>query len=91
MFPDWLHSILVGLERFPGKGWPLIREGLVSPVMMERRFGIDGVQSFGDRPWPSEALGMLLEVVRSDPDEYNRDLAAEVLEEYGFPGRVGTP
>ena len=91
IFPDWLHSILVGFERFPGKGWPLIREGLASPVMMERRFGIEGVESFGDRPWPSAALGMLVELVRSDPDEYNRDLAAEALEDHGFPGRVGTP
>jgi hypothetical protein len=91
IFPHWLHSILKGFERFPGKGWPLIREGLTSPVMMERRFGIGGLRSFADLPWPSEALGMLVEVMRSDPDEYNRDDAAEVLEEHGFPGRVGTP
>jgi hypothetical protein len=91
VFPDWLRSILDGFERFPGKGWPLIREGLTSPVMMERRFGIGGLESFGDRPWPPEALGMLVEVMRSDPDEDNRDSAAEVLEEHGFPGRAGTP
>ena len=91
MFPDWLRSILEGFERFPGKGWPLIREGLASPVMMERRFGIGGLQSLGDRPWPPEAVGMLVEVMRSDPDEDNRDIAAEVLEDHGFPGRVGTP
>lgn len=91
MFPRWLSSIAEGFERFPGRGWPLIREGLTSPVMMERRFGIGGLQSFGDRQWPPEALGMLADVMRSDPDEYNRDSAAEVLEEHGFPGRVGTP
>ena len=28
IFPHWLHSILTGFERFPGKGWPLIRKGL---------------------------------------------------------------
>ncbi len=27
-FPDWLRSILEGFERFPGKGWLLIRKGL---------------------------------------------------------------
>jgi hypothetical protein len=91
MFPDWLRYILEGFDRFPGKGWPLIREGLASPVMMERRFGIGGLETFGDRPWPPEALGLLVEVMRSDPDEYNHDRAAELLEEYGFPGRVGTP
>ena len=91
MFPHWLRSILEGFERFPGKGWPLIREGLASPVMMERRFGIGGLRRFADLSWPSEALGMLVEVMRSDPDEYNRDSAAEVLEKHGFPGRVGTP
>jgi hypothetical protein len=71
MFPRWLGSISEGFRRFPGTGWPLIREGLTSPVMMERRFGIGGLEVFGDRPWPPEALGLLVEVMRSDPDEYN--------------------
>jgi hypothetical protein len=49
-FPMWLRAILDGLERFPGKGWPLIREGLTSAVMMERRFGINGMWTFGGTP-----------------------------------------
>lgn len=90
-FPVWLRPILDGFERFPGKAWwPLIREGLSSPVMMERRFGINGLRYLG-RPWPPEALALLVRVCRSDPDEDNQDWAAELLEEHGFPGRVGTP
>lgn len=90
-FPPWLLSILEGLERFPGKGWPLFREGLISSEMMERRFGINGLWTFGARPWPDEAIGLVLDLARSDPDEDNREMAAELLEDHGYPGRVSTP
>lgn len=92
IFPDWLRAVLDGLERFPDKGgWPLIREGLTSPEMMERRFGITGLQDLGTRPWPSEALGLLVALLRSEPDEDNREMAAELLEDHGYPGRMSTP
>jgi hypothetical protein len=90
-FPMWLRSILEGLERFPGKGWPLIREGLTSDVMMERRFGINGMWTFGDKPWPREAVALVAALARADPDEYNRERAAELLEGQGYPGRASTP
>jgi len=91
VFPMWLSAILDGLERFPGKGWPLIREGLTSDVMMERRFGINGMWTFGGTPWPREAITLVAALSRSDPDEYNRERAAELLEDHGYPGRVSTP
>ena len=90
-FPGWLRSVLDGLRRFPGKGWELVREGLISNVMMERRFGINGLSAFGAEPWPVEAVGLAMALARSDPDEMNRELAAELLEEHGDPGRVSTP
>jgi hypothetical protein len=90
-FPGWLRAIVEGLERFPGKGWPLIREGLTSGVMMERRFGLNGVWAFGGKPWPREAVALVAALARSDPDEYNREKAAELLEDQGYPGRVSTP
>jgi hypothetical protein len=90
-FPGWLRAIVEGLERFPGKGWPQIREGLTSGVMMERRFGLNGVWAFGGKPWPREAVALVAALARSDPDEYNREKAAELLEDQGYPGRVSTP
>ena len=90
-FPGWLRAIVEGLERFPGKGWPLIREGLTSGVMMERRFGLNGVWAFGGKPWPREAVALVAALARSDPDEYNREKAAELLEDQGYPGRPSTP
>jgi hypothetical protein len=90
-FPGWLRAVLEGLERFPGKGWPLIREGLTSDVTMERRFGINGMWTFGGKPWPREAVALVAVLARSDPDEHNREIAAELLEDHGYPGRVSTP
>jgi hypothetical protein len=90
-FPDWLRAILDGLERFPGKGWPLIRKGLTSAVMAERRFGINGMWTFGGKPWPREAVALVAALARADPDEDNRESAAELLEDHGHPGRVSTP
>jgi hypothetical protein len=90
-FPGWLRAIVEGLERFPGKGWPLIREGLTSGVMMERRFGLNGVWAFGGKPWPREAVALVAALARADPDEYNREKAAELLEDQGYPGRASTP
>jgi hypothetical protein len=90
VFPRWLVAILDGLKRFPGKGWPLIREGLSSEVTMERRFGIDGMRTLA-KPWPREAVGLLVALAHSDPDEYNRQIAAELLEEHDNPGGASTP
>ena len=85
VFPRWLAAIHDGLKRFPGKGWPLIRESLSSEVTMERRFGIGGMRTLG-KPWPGEAVGLLVALARSDPDEYNREKAAELLQEHDYPG-----
>jgi hypothetical protein len=90
-FPIWLGAVLDGFERFPGKGWPLIREGLTSGVMMERRFGINGMWTFGGKPWPREAVALVGALARADPDEHNPETAAELLEDDGYPGRVSTP
>ncbi len=90
-FPGWLGAVLHGLERFPGKGWSLIREGLTSGVMMERRFGLNGLWAFGGKPWPREAVALVAALARADPDEYNREKAAELLEDHGYPGRASTP
>jgi hypothetical protein len=59
--------------------------------MMERRFGMVGLETLGTRPWPSDALGLLVALLRSEPDEDNREIAAELLEDHGYPGRMSTP
>jgi hypothetical protein len=82
-FPGWLRSVRDVLERFPGKSRDLILAGLTSPVVMERRFGISALGIL-DYPWPDEALSMLVGLARSEPDEDNRDMALELLEDHGF-------
>jgi ABC-type transport system substrate-binding protein len=64
---------------------------LTSGEMMERRFGINGMWTFGGKPWPREAVALVAALARSDPDEYNREKAAELLEDHGYPGRASTP
>jgi hypothetical protein len=59
--------------------------------MMERRFGINGMRTFGDKPWPRGAVALVGALARADPDEYNQEIAAELLEDHGYPGRASTP
>jgi hypothetical protein len=46
---------------------------------------------FGRKPWPREPVALVAALARADPDEYNREKAAELLEDQGYPGRVSTP
>jgi hypothetical protein len=79
VFPSWMLSILEEIERFPDKGWPLYREGLQSPNIMERRFGLSGLRAVpGDR-WPPEADPMVEALALSDPDDVNRGWAVDLL------------
>jgi hypothetical protein len=90
-FPTWLRAILGGLERFPGKGWTLIREGLTSGEMMEATLRHPRDEDICAKPWPRETVGLVAALARSDPDEDNREMAAELLEDHGDPGGVSTP
>jgi hypothetical protein len=54
--------------------------------MMERRFGINGMWTFGGTPWPRGAVALVAALARADPDEYNRERAAELLDDHGYPG-----
>jgi hypothetical protein len=63
---DWL---LQDLRRFPGRGWELIRVGLRSPVVRNRNTALQAFLAWSRERWPAEALGLLQQAARTEPDE----------------------
>lgn len=62
---DWM---LQGLKRFPGRGWELIRAGLRSPVVRNRNMALHAFSAWPRDLWPSEALGLLQQAAREEPN-----------------------
>jgi hypothetical protein len=92
-FPDWMLAIAQEMQQFPGMGWPLLRAALEGPLVVERRFGLRGLQWFLEDGWrwPTDADDVLDLMARSDPDQYTRGWATDLLELSQSPGRVTTP
>jgi len=49
-----LDFVLQDLRRFPGKGWPLIRAGLKSPVTRNRNMAVRAIAAWQRPSWPAE-------------------------------------
>lgn len=63
---DWL---LQDLERFPGRGWELIRAGLRSPVVRNRNMALQAFLAWPHDRWPAEARGLLKVAAQAEPDK----------------------
>jgi hypothetical protein len=63
---DWMLQLL---DRFPGKGWPLIRAGLQSPVVRNRNWSLRVFKNWSRQDWPSDARVILQTAVEREPDE----------------------
>ena len=63
---DWL---LQDLKRFPGRGWELIKTGLRSPVVRNRNMALQAFLAWSRDQWPAEALGLLQQAARTEPNE----------------------
>jgi hypothetical protein len=81
------------MERFPGRGWPLVRTALEGLLVIERQFGLRGLSWFLEDGWrwPTDADDVLDPMARSDPDQRTRGWATDLLELNQSPGRVTTP
>ncbi len=71
--PEWAHHsaldfILQDLDRFPGKGWPLIAASLQSPVVRNRNMAAKALKGWSKADWPEEALRIIRQAVRLEPD-----------------------
>lgn len=63
---DW---ILQDLERFPGRGWNLIKAGLRSPVVRNRNFALRALLVWPREQWPAEALGIMQQAAQTEPND----------------------
>jgi len=63
---DWL---LQDLKRFPGRGWHLVKTGLCSPVVRNRNMALQAFLAWPRDRWPAEALGLLQQAARTEPNE----------------------
>ena len=74
-----LDYLLLDLGRFPGKGWPLIRAGLQSPVTRNRHMALRALAAWGKQTWPNEAETLLRRTLDREPNEDTRDYMRRVL------------
>lgn len=74
-----LDLVMDGLQRFPGKGWPLLRAGLQSPLIRTRNSAARALAAWGRAAWPPEAEFLLRSALAHEPNEGTRDILAQVI------------
>jgi hypothetical protein len=75
-----LDAILQDLDQFPGRGWPLVRTGLRSPVVRNRNLALRTLAAWPGDAWPDEARPVLEEARDAEPSDDVRERFAAVLE-----------
>lgn len=82
--PAWaLGLILQGLDRFPGKGWPLIRVGLRSPMIRNRNMAARALAAWPRAAWPPGADALLRRSHAEEPDHDARERMRQALDAGG--------
>jgi hypothetical protein len=74
-----LDFVLQGLRRFPGRGWPLIRAGLQSPVVRNRNMALHALAAWPQDQWPDEARLLLKRALRDEPNASTAESMRKVL------------
>lgn len=74
-----LDFVLSHLDPFPGKGWPLIRAGLQSPVTRNRNIAVRVLAAWEKTNWPPEAELMLRHAMKAEPGEGTRESMRKAL------------
>jgi len=64
-----LDFLLQELQHFPGKGWPLLRAGLRSPLIRNRHLALRALSTWGKSNWPAEVEAYLESVLVEEVDE----------------------
>src|SRR5574341_698901 len=64
-----LDFILQELGKFPGLGWPLLEAGIKSPVVRNRHWALNVLESWGKRRWPQTAWDMLQQALPVEPNQ----------------------
>jgi hypothetical protein len=72
-----LDFVLQDLDRFPSKGWDLVKVGLNGRTVRLRNMAIKTLRAWGKAAWPSDAMGELGKTAAKEPDEdVRKDLQA---------------
>lgn len=75
-----LDFLLQDVVRFPGRGWPLIRVGLQSPVVRNRNMALRALGAWDRQTWPDDATPLLQAAIRAEPVDETRTDMNELLE-----------
>ncbi|MGE4424704.1 MAG: hypothetical protein AB7D39_20550 [Pseudodesulfovibrio sp.] len=72
--PEFEHHsavdfIVQDLGKFPGKGWPLIKAALKSPVVRNRNMSIRALERWGREQWPEGAVSEIERALAIEPEE----------------------
>jgi hypothetical protein len=74
-----LDFVLQDLRRFPGRGWPLIRAGLQSPVTRNRNMAVRALSAWERKSWQAETEPLLRTALELEPNESTRESMRRVL------------
>jgi hypothetical protein len=74
-----LETLVTGLERFPGVGWPHIRTALSSPVIRSRNMALRTLAAWGSENWPEDVVTVLAEALSAEPDDGVRERIGRLL------------
>lgn len=80
-----LGWVVDGLERFPGKGLPLVHAALRSPVWSNRLYAVNALEAWRETHWGPETRALLETAAALEPDDWLRERMEEVL---GGEGRT---
>jgi hypothetical protein len=74
-----LDFVLQDLRRFPGRGWPLIRAGLQSPVTRNRNMAVRALSAWDKKLWPAETEPVLRTALEREPNGGTQESMRKVL------------
>jgi hypothetical protein len=70
-----LDFVLQDMDRFPGKGWDLVKVGLRGRTIRLRHMAVKALRSWGRAAWPADAMAELEAAAEREPeDEVRKDL-----------------
>jgi hypothetical protein len=75
----WWRGIAQEMERFPGRGWHVLKAALMNEERGHRAFGLSGLDVFGTEHWPAGAEAAVQVVAETDPDDDLRKWARRLL------------
>ncbi len=64
-----LETLVTGLDRFPGTGWPHVRTALSSPVIRSRNMALNTLAAWGPDAWPEDVRRVLTTALSGEPDD----------------------